>query len=109
MRTSPKSIPEIIKELWELLKVYARQETVDPLRSLGRYLGFGLAGSALMALGLVLLSLSALRALQDTTSAFTGFWSWVPYLLVLVALVVVIGIAVSRVTKAPRRQADGAS
>lgn len=99
MRTPPKSVPEIVRELWVLLKAYARQETIDPLRNLGRYLGFGLAGSALIGLGLVLLALSALRAMQELTTVFDGFWSWVPYLIVLIALGSVIAYAVSRISR----------
>lgn len=97
VRTPPKSVPEIVRELWVLLKTYARQETVDPLRNLGRYLGFGIAGSILMGVGLVLLSLSALRALQETTTVFGGSWSWAPYLIVFVVVVAIIALAVYRI------------
>ena len=48
-----KSIPEVASELWELTLAYARQEPIDPLRGLGRFLGFG--GVALM-IGPALLS-----------------------------------------------------
>ena len=36
-----KSIPEVATELWGLTKDYARQETIDPLKGVGRYFGYG--------------------------------------------------------------------
>jgi len=85
-----KSIGETISDLVELLKAYAKQETVEPLKRLGRYLGFGLAGSVLISTGLFLLMLSGLRALQtETGSTFTGSWSWAPYAIAFVGTVLV--------------------
>ena len=34
-------MPEVATELWSLTKDYARQETVDPLKGVGRYFGYG--------------------------------------------------------------------
>jgi hypothetical protein len=106
--TTPKSIPEVVQELWELLKAYAQQETIDPLRGLGRYLGFGLAGAALLSLGLFFLAMSALRVLQsETGDAFTGWRSALPYLIVLVLVGAVAGVAISRIGKGqPKRDAS---
>ena len=67
-----KSIPEITSELWALTKDYAKQETIDPLKGVGRYLTFGVPGALLIGFGMVLLMLSGLRALQTQTgSTFT--------------------------------------
>jgi hypothetical protein len=81
-------IPELVTELRDLVVAYVKQETVTPLKSLGRWVGFGLGGSLLLGFGVVFLALSALRALQEETGeTFTGNWSWVPYLIVVAALV----------------------
>ncbi len=69
-----------VGELKDLVVGYAKQETVDPLRTLGRYLGFGLAGSVVMGTGLALLLLALLRGLQET-GEFDGTFSWAPYLI----------------------------
>lgn len=87
----PKSVSDIVRELWELAQAYAKQETVDPLKNLGRYLGFGLGGSVLVAVGGCMLSLALLRFLQ-TLDAFESSWSFAPYLIVLVVLGVVVGL-----------------
>jgi hypothetical protein len=96
----PKSIPQVATELWELTVAYAKQETVDPLRGLGRYLGYGLSGSLVFGFGAVLLLLSMLRALQtETGTAFTGNLSWVPYVIVVVAAALLVALVMWRVVK----------
>jgi hypothetical protein len=96
----PKSIPEIATELWGLTKDYARQETVDPLKGVGRYVGYGAAGALLGGIGVILLMLAGLRALQtETGDALDGNLSWLPYLIVLAVAAVLVGWAVSRISK----------
>lgn len=76
-----------INELKDLVVGYAKQETVDPLRTLGRYLGFGIAGSIAMGTGFALLLLALLRGLQefdvfnDPGKISGGTFSWAPYLI----------------------------
>ena len=90
-----KSVPALAAELWDLVRAYIKQETVEPIKGLGRQVAFGLAGSVLLSLGLVLLSLGGLRALQtETGDTFAGNWSWAPYLITLFGLVVLIALAV---------------
>jgi hypothetical protein len=99
-RDDPKSIPQVATELWDLSLAYAKQETIDPLKGLGRYLGYGMGGSVVFALGSMLLLLSALRALQtETGSTFTGSLSFVPYLIVSAAAALLVGLLVWRVVK----------
>ena len=82
-------LPQLVLELKELVVDYVKQETIVPLRQLGRYLGFGIAGAFLLGLGVVLLGVGALRALQtETGSTFTGDWSWAPYGIVVVVMFV---------------------
>ena len=96
----PKSIPQVATELWELSVAYAKQETVDPLKGLGRYLGYGLGGSLVFGFGSVLLLISALRALQtETGTTFTGSLSFVPYLIVSLVAALLVGLLVWRVVK----------
>src|SRR4029453_11942595 len=64
---SSKSVPEVATELWSLTKDYARQETIEPLKGVGRYVAFGFAGAVLGAFGVAMLLLSLLRALQTET------------------------------------------
>lgn len=97
-KPSNKSVPQVIGELWTLTKDYARQETLDPLKGVGRYLAYGLAGAVLCSLGVVLLLLSLLRGLQDHTT-ITGNLSWIQYVVVLVVGVALAVLAASRIKK----------
>jgi hypothetical protein len=93
-------------ELRELVVTYVKQQTIVPLKELGRYVGFGLLGSLLLGFGVVFLGLSGLRALQtETGSTFTGDWSWVPYLIMVVALLLGAGLvwALRGAARAERR------
>ena len=95
-----KSIPQVASELWELSVAYAKQETIDPLKGLGRFLGFGIGGAILFGLGSVLLLLAGLRALQtETDTTFTGNLSFIPYLIVVAAALLLVGLVVWRVVK----------
>jgi hypothetical protein len=93
-------MPTLAAELWQLLRDYARQETLAPLKGVARSVGFGVLGSLLLGTGLVLAAVAGLRALQtETGDAFAGNWSWAPYGIVLVGCLAVAGLAVSRVGK----------
>jgi hypothetical protein len=97
---SEKSLPTLAGELWQLLREYARQETLAPLKGVIRFVAFGVAGSLLIGTGLVLTAVAGLRALQtETGDTFAGNWSWAPYGIVLLGCIAVAGLALSRVGK----------
>jgi hypothetical protein len=75
-----KSLPVLAGELWKLLVTYVKQETVEPIRGLGRFVAVGMASTLALGTGLTLLALAGLRALQTETGAtFRGNLTWVPY------------------------------
>ena len=105
-----RSLPELVSELWALVKEYLRQEAVDPIKGVGRYVGYGVAGALLLGIGAVLLAVGGLRVLQDETgSAFTGTLSWVPYLLTFVALLGGAGICLAAIPGRGRSRSGGAA
>jgi hypothetical protein len=84
----------------ELVKTYVRQETVGPLKGIGRWLGFGIAGAFALGLGLGLVVLGLLRLLQNEAhDTFDGNWSVLPYVIALVVCAAVVGFAVTRMKK----------
>lgn len=94
---------DTITGLKDLLVDYAKQETIEPLKGLPRYLAFGVGGAVLVGAGLLLLSLAGLRALQtEGPSWVTGNLSWLPYLFVLVGLGVAIAVLVKLIRGATR-------
>ena len=101
----PKSVSEIVQELWELLRSYATQETIEPLKKLGTYVAWGAGGSLLMTLGGFFLAMSALRALQtETGDTFVGEFSWGPYFIVALLLCGAIALAVRRILRYQHRE-----
>lgn len=92
--------PQVARELADMVVTYAKQETVVPLKSLGRTLAFGVAGAVSIAAGTLFLLMSLLRFLQtETGSSLRGTWTFVPYLAVVLAAIVGIAIAASRIPK----------
>ena len=56
-----------LAEVVDLVKAYVRQELLGPLQGAGRWISMGLAGSLALVVGVILLLLSLLRALQTET------------------------------------------
>jgi hypothetical protein len=97
-----KTVPQVVDELKELTITYAKQETIDPLRNVGRFVGFGVGGSFVMGIGLCLLALAGLRALQtETGDTFEGDWSWAPYLITTVVLVGIAALVAMKIKEKP--------
>ena len=108
--TKNKPVPTLVMELWDLVVTYLKQETIAPVKDLGRFLVRGLIGSFLLGIGLIMLMVAALRALQtETGSAFDGNWSFVPYVITLVAAGAVAGLAVRAIGSHKRRAAKKGS
>ncbi len=91
-----KSLPELGKELLDLTVSYAKQETVDPLRTIGRRVGLGVLGSALASVGLTFLLIGVLR-LAQVELRLRGAWSWLPYLAAIVVAGLVAGFALRQI------------
>ena len=92
-RLSPSSLSEVV----DLVRAYVRQQTVAPLRGVGRWVAFGLIGGMLLVIGLVFLAMGLLRVLQ-TIPALDGGWSFVPYFAVLISSIVIMGFAKGRIS-----------
>ncbi len=97
-------IGTLIRDIATLVVAYVRQETIEPVRGLGRFVAFGAAGVVVGGIGLFLLVLGGLRLLQEETgAAFRGHLSFVPYVVALVACAVIAGLA----ARAGARTTDG--
>jgi hypothetical protein len=101
-----KSLPGEAQDLFQLVVGYAKQETLDPIKNLGRFVGYGLGGALLGSMGAVLLLLGGLRLLQtETGDAFDGNLTFVPYVLVLVVSGGIAAGAVKARSRGQRRDA----
>jgi hypothetical protein len=73
-----------------MVRDYAKQETIGSFSAIGKYLAWGLAGSLLLGIGVIFLTLAGLRALQTQTGdTFTGKLTWLPYFIVIAGLAIV--------------------
>jgi hypothetical protein len=86
---------ETLRELRDLVIAYVKQETVEPIKGLGRYAGFGILGAFLIGMGIMFVEIGVLRILQGTGGQphFTGNWSWAPYGIVVVLSLATAAIA----------------
>jgi hypothetical protein len=92
-------------DAFKLTVDYLKQEALDPLKGLGRFLLWGLLGSIAIAVGILLVLVGILRLLQaETGTALTGDWSWVPYFAVSALGLAVAGLAGWRITAGPGRR-----
>ena len=103
--TGDESLPKLAGELWDLVVAYIKQETLQPLRGLVRFVALGVPGAILAAVGLVVLLLAALRVLQvDTGSTFQGNMSALPYVITAGTGVAVAGAAVGAIAAGRSRR-----
>lgn len=89
-----------IGDVIDLVKTYVRQETVGPLKGLGRKVGVGVAGSLLIGMGLFFLALGLLRLIQHKIPRLaSGSLSWASYAIVVAFCLIVTYIAITRIKK----------
>jgi hypothetical protein len=91
------SIQRDLKEIKDLAIQYIKEETVQPLKDLGRFVAWGTAGSLLVGFGVSLILLGALRFLQEQFPVLDGTLSWLPYLIVVVLAALVVALTFWRI------------
>ena len=76
-----------------LLRRYVIQETVGPLKHLGRVLAFGAAGALAFGVGGLFVVVGTLRLIQaESGSTFSGNWSFAPYVFSAVTGAALVGL-----------------
>jgi hypothetical protein len=93
----------------EVVKEYAVQETLGPVKGAGKWLAFGAAGAACVGIGCALLVLGFLRMLQtESAKTFAGSWVTIaPYFFALIATLFVMTFAAWRISKKKTLQKGG--
>lgn len=81
---------------------YVKQEALGPVKAAGRFVVFGVVATTLASLGSLLVLVGVLRLLQtETGSTFAGDLSWVPYLIVSLLALLLVGLAAWRIVSGP--------
>jgi uncharacterized membrane protein YidH (DUF202 family) len=101
--TSSTSTSESIAETVQMVKAYAIQETLDPLKTAGRWIGLGLVGALLIGFATGFLALGVIRMMQtEWPGTFGGRWTrLLPYVGGLALCLIVAALAVRRINKDP--------
>jgi hypothetical protein len=103
---SPK---ESATEVFGLVRDYAKQETIDPLKGLLGFVKWGLIGALLVGLGVIELMVFVLRLAQgEGSDVFDGRLSFLPYLITLAVGGIVLGL-VKRGISSKKSPTAGAS
>ena len=86
-----------LRELIDLVRAYARQETIGELRGTWRWLAWGSVGAVSILLGLLFFFVGVLRLIQaEFIDADSGL-TWVPYFIVVGITVALIIFSQSRI------------
>lgn len=100
-----KGAGEVINDLWLLIRDYAKQETIDPLKSIGKFLGYGVGGALSLSLGILFGAVAILRILQtETGTRLTGSLDFVPYVVALLFTIAAAAISVYAIRRPIRAE-----
>jgi hypothetical protein len=88
-----------ISELIDLVRAYAKQETIGELRGTARWLAWGALGGVSILLGLLFVLVGILRLLQSTVFDGSSAMSWAPYFIVLALTIALVVFSQSRIRK----------
>lgn len=108
--TTPSGPIAQVVELKDLVVAYAKQETVDPLVTLRRYLAFGVSGAMAIGVGVCFGLLALLRGLEEIDlfnepgTVDGGTWSFVPYLVTFVVGSVIAGLFLHKLYRFAQKQ-----
>ena len=86
-------------ELFEMVRDYVKQETLDPLRGVGRWLAWGIVGAIALLFGAVVGLLGLLRLLQGEVFSQQDRLTWAPYFIVVAVALVMIWVSLTRIAR----------
>jgi uncharacterized membrane protein YidH (DUF202 family) len=91
------SIQRDFEEIKTLVVRYIKEETIQPVKEMGRFIAFGVLGSLFVGFGVTLLLIGSLRFLQEQFKVLDGSLSWLPYLIVVALALVVVALTMWRI------------
>jgi hypothetical protein len=87
----------IQRDIQEIRGLVIKEETVQPLKELGRFVAYGALGSLFVGFGTLLLLIGSLRFLQEQFPVLDGSLSWLPYVIVAVLACLVMALTAWRI------------
>jgi flagellar biosynthesis protein FliQ len=101
------SIQRDLEEVRDLFVRYFKEQTLQPLKDLGRFAMYGVLGSIFVAFGTVVGLLGVLRMFQALFPVLDGSLSWIPYLIVVVLALLAGALVVQRIFAGAARRSKG--
>lgn len=96
----PKGPVDQVGDLFDSVKQYARQETLEPIKGAIRWVGVGSIAALSLGLALVFSALGVLRLSQDLGgTVLDGSWSFIHYFITFSIIAVVVFVIFSRVAR----------
>lgn len=86
-------------EMYDLLRDYVKQETLDPIRGAGRWMLWAALGAVSLILGVTFLMVGLLRLVQSELFNSNDGKTWVPYLIVVVVSLALVLSSKARIRK----------
>lgn len=96
----PRGPIDQVGDLFDSVKVYARQETLEPLKGAVRWVAVGTLAALCLGLSLVFSALGILRLSQDLGgTTLDGSWSFVHYFITFCVVALLVLVTFSRVSQ----------
>ena len=86
-------------ELCKMVRGYIKQETLDPLRGVGRWLAWGIVGAIALLFGAVVGLVGLLRLLQAEIFDQPNGFTWAPYMIIVGVALVMIWLSLTRIAR----------
>ncbi len=102
----PAELPQLVTELVDMSKAYLQQETVEPLKRLGRYAGFSVGGGVLLAVGWLLLVIALLRWTTDLLPE-GAIWEVLAYAIAAIVSLMIAGVSLKLAAGSGRKDGHG--
>ena len=95
---NPTELPDLIGEFVDMSKEYLRQETLEPAKQLGRFAGYAIGAGVAFAIGVLLLSIAAMRWILEWLPS-GPYWEGLGYVIAAVVLAAVAGVILAGGTR----------
>ena len=82
-----------------MVRDYVKQETLDPLRGVGRWLAWGIVGAVALLFGAVTGLIGLLRLLQAEVFYQPNGFTWAPYIIIVGVAVVMVWLSLTRIAR----------
>ena len=96
----PRGPVDQVGDLFDSVKQYARQETLEPIKGAVRWVAVGTLAALCLGLALVFAALGILRLSQDLGgTTLDGSWSFLHYFITLSIVAILVAVTFSRVSQ----------